>query len=324
MTKIYEIKDQVLKFCAEYENYLTYVCKFIIALILFCMINGTVGFMEKLASFPVALILALVCSVLPQAVMLLVAAGLILAHLYVLSMEVALAAVLIFALVFLLYFRFSPHDGLLVAVAPILHAVGIPYILPIGTGLLRKTYSLAAVICGTIVYYFLNGIYENVQTLQSTVAGAEVETAKMSITVGQLLANKEMYLVVAVFLLSGIVVKVVKGQIIDHAWKIAVAAGVMVQMAGLFAGYIIFDISGKAFGMILGSIVSAGLGLVLEFIFLDLDYSRTERVQFEDDEYYYYVKAVPKKNVTLTEKSITQFSGFSGFSKKRKGAELNE
>ena len=29
------------------------------------------------------------------------------------------------------------------------------------------------------------------------------------------------------------------------------------------------------------------------FLF-SVDYSRTERVQFEDDEYYYYVKAVPK------------------------------
>ena len=32
-----------------------------------------------------------------------------------------------------------------------------------------------------------------------------------------------------------------------------------------------------------------------------MDYNRTERVQFEDDEYYYYVKAVPKNTVKLPE-----------------------
>ena len=35
-----------------------------------------------------------------------------------------------------------------------------------------------------------------------------------------------------------------------------------------------------------------------------MDYSRTETLQFEDDEYYYYVKAVPKVGVTLPEKQV--------------------
>ena len=33
-------------------------------------------------------------------------------------------------------------------------------------------------------------------------------------------------------------------------------------------------------------------------------YSRTENVQFEDDEYYYYVKAVPKVVVQMPEKQV--------------------
>ena len=37
-----------------------------------------------------------------------------------------------------------------------------------------------------------------------------------------------------------------------------------------------------------------GVSLILEFFFYNLDFSRVERVQFEDDEYYYFVKAVPK------------------------------
>ena len=35
-----------------------------------------------------------------------------------------------------------------------------------------------------------------------------------------------------------------------------------------------------------------------------MDYSRTENVQFEDDEYYYYVKAVPKIGVAVPEKQV--------------------
>lgn len=32
-----------------------------------------------------------------------------------------------------------------------------------------------------------------------------------------------------------------------------------------------------------------------------VDYARSERLQFEDDEYYYYVKAIPKVAVTTPE-----------------------
>lgn len=316
MTKLLEIKEQVFRFWGEYEVYLKYIYKFIIALALFCLINGSVGFMEKISSFPVALLLALVCCVLPQSVTLLVAAALVVLNLYVLSLEVAVTAILIFALIFFLYFRFSPKDGVLFALTPICFALHIPYVLPIGTGLLRKMYSASAVCCGTIVFFFLNGIYENVTALQATSAGAgQVETAKMTITAGQLLANKEMYLTVVVFALSTIVVNIVCKMAMDHAWKVAIVSGALVQISGLFVGYLLFDVSGKTLGMIIGNVVAIGLGLVIEFLFMDLDYSRTERVQFEDDDYYYFVKAVPKKMVASADKEVIQFSGFTTLEK---------
>ena len=39
-----------------------------------------------------------------------------------------------------------------------------------------------------------------------------------------------------------------------------------------------------------------------------VDYSRSENLQFEDDEYYYYVKAIPKMNVSTQEKTIKRIN----------------
>ena len=39
------------------------------------------------------------------------------------------------------------------------------------------------------------------------------------------------------------------------------------------------------------------------------DYSRTERLEYEDDEYFYYVKAVPKASVATSERSIKKING---------------
>ena len=46
----------------------------------------------------------------------------------------------------------------------------------------------------------------------------------------------------------------------------------------------------------------------MEFFLFHLDYARTEQVQFEDDEYYYYVKAVPKVTVSGKEKQVKQIN----------------
>lgn len=318
MTKLFEVKENFFRFCGAYESYLIFAYKFVIALVLFGIINGQIGFMESFSSFLVTFLLALVCCLLPQGVTLFVAAVLVVVHLSALSMEVAITALLIFAIIFLVYFRFAPEDGLLFILTPIFCAMGIPYVLPVCVGLLRKKYSIVALACGAVAFYFVNGIYENVSVLSTTAAAGEETVAKMTITASQLLANKEMYLTVAVLVISAIVVASVKKMVIDHAWKVAIVSGILVQVCGLLAGYILFGMTDKMLGMIIGNIVALGLSFVVEFLFMDLDYSRVERVQFEDDDYYYYVKAIPKKMVASSEVTVKQFNGFKIPNKKSK------
>ena len=47
---------------------------------------------------------------------------------------------------------------------------------------------------------------------------------------------------------------------------------------------------------------------MLQLLFFSVDYSRTENIQFEDDEYYYYVKAVPKVGVAVPEKKVKRIT----------------
>ena len=51
-----------------------------------------------------------------------------------------------------------------------------------------------------------------------------------------------------------------------------------------------------------------GGALVFQFFRLALDYTAVERVQFEDDDYFYYVKAVPKINLAVPERSVKKIS----------------
>ena len=60
--------------------------------------------------------------------------------------------------------------------------------------------------------------------------------------------------------------------------------------------------------LIIGNIVAAVAGLVLELFLFSVDYARSERLQFEDDEYYYYVKAIPKVAMTTPEKTVKKIN----------------
>ena len=40
-----------------------------------------------------------------------------------------------------------------------------------------------------------------------------------------------------------------------------------------------------------------------------MDYKHTENVQFEDDDYYYYVKAIPKTKVAAPDRKVRSITG---------------
>ena len=59
--------------------------------------------------------------------------------------------------------------------------------------------------------------------------------------------------------------------------------------------------------------------LVIVYLFFNMDYSRIESVQFEDDDYYYYVKAVPKVTVSDSLRTVKTIS-----TSKNSGASFRE
>ena len=318
MTNLLEIKDRLIRFYSKYETYLFPVVKFIVAIVLFTVINMNIGFMEKISRFPIALILALVCAILPVNATIWLAAFVVLADMYALSMEVAVTTLVLFAALFFLYFRFAPKDGFAAVFTPVCFKLNIPYVMPIGCSLLRDAYSVVAIICGTVIYYFLDGIHQNSGTLKNVVADGETAatTSKFDISVGQLLSNKEMYLVIAIFTITAIVVYLVRRLEVEHAWTLAIISGVLIEVVGLFAGYLVLNVSGKTLGLLIGNILSLLISFVIQFLFMNLDYARTERVQFEDDDYYYYVKAVPKKMVAVNEVTVKHFGNTASMGKR--------
>ena len=304
MVVLLEIKEKLVQIYGKYEAYIIPLLRFLLGVITFTLINVNIGYMKMLSTMPVALILAALCSVLPVNAMIALAAIVVLLDLYALALEVFVVGALIFAFIYFVYYRFSPRYGYNAVLMPVCFKLGIPYAVPIGSGLLGEMYSVVSVVCGSVIYFFLKGVHENEATLNSASDAEMSATSKITITLNQLLMNKEMFLVIAIFAIATIVVYIIRRLDIDNAWMIAWIAGVLIEIIGLISGYLLLGIPGKIFGVILGGGISAFLAWGMQFMFFNLDYTRTERLQFEDDEYYYYVKAVPKAVVTSSDKQV--------------------
>jgi len=307
MVALLEIKEKMVRIYGKYEAYITPLLRFILALVAFLLIKGNLGYMKSLSTTPVALILAAVCSVLPVNAMIAIAAMFILLNLYALSLEVFIVGALIFVFIYFVYFRFSPRYGYNAVLMPVCFKLGIPYVVPVGSGLLGEMYSVVSVVCGSVIYFFLKGVHENEATLSSASDAGLSATSKITIALNQLLMNKEMFLVITIFAIATIVVYIIRRLDIDNAWTVAWIAGILFEIIGLVSGYLLLGIPGKVFGVVFGGVVSAVIALGLQFMFFNVDYTRTERLQFEDDEYYYYVKAVPKSVITGSDKKVKHF-----------------
>ena len=290
-------KDQIEKIYARYSFYIVKILQFVLGLCVFGLINSNIGFMKALSSTVCTVGLAAVTAFLPVGMLALVAALLVLVHLYALSLPVAGLCLAIFLVMYIFYVRFTPKKSWLVVVAAVAVALKVPYVIPVVFGLLGAPSFAVSMMLGTIVYYMLHTVKLTASAFQS--GGVKELLDGIMVFTKQILANKEMWMMVVVLLLAMMVVYGVRTRGISHAWKTASVAGAIVAAVLQVSGCMTLDVSFQASFILLDLVVAVAAGLIAEFFFLSVDYSRTETLQFEDDEYYYYVKAVPKVGVTL-------------------------
>ena len=306
MTTLLVAKQVLMTIYSKYEVYITPLLKFLLALITLVLINSRLGYMETIDRMTVVLIVALMCSFMPMNFIVLMSAVFVLLHLYTFSMECAAVIGAGFLLLFLLYLRFSPKDTGVVVLLPLCFLLRIPYVIPISMGLVGAPTSAVSVACGVMVYYMIHYVTQNATVIA---AMADEETAaKFKFIIDGLMKNREMVVTIAAFAMTVIVVYLLRRLSIDYAWTIAMTAGAVVNIMVLLVGDLIFEINQPLISVILGTVISFLLALVLQFFVFYVDYSRTEKVQFEDDEYYYYVKAVPKVTVAKPDKKVKQIS----------------
>lgn len=306
MGKIYEFKGYLTKYYGKYSRYVDAVLCFVLALLVFTYINQNIGF-SKIASHPImSVILAVICMLLPMKMTVIFAMIATLAQIWTVSLGMTIVGLAIFFILYALYFRYSPDRALILLMVPIAFMFDIPIVVPIIFGLIGTPICILPISAGTVVHYMITYVQTNETLLQTT---EDIGMVKQSMGYAkQLLTNPEMWCIIIAFAVTLLLVYGVRRMSVDHAWDIAVVAGVLGNINVMAYGYIIMDIPISYVSLIVGSVAAVLVSYVVKLFAFSVDYTRTEYLQFEDDEYYYYLKAVPKVSVAIPEKTTKRIN----------------
>ncbi len=305
MAEMLEIKQRIKLFFEKYEMYIMPVLKFILALVFFLWINSILGYSEIMSSIFVVLVLSLLCAILPINAIVYLGMFLVLGQCYAIGWEVAAMALILMLLMIILCLRFCSDVNITFVFTPLTLQLSVPAALPVGAGLLSNPLSAAPAACGVILFYFMRIVNDLAVSLQDE----ELElTDKFQLMLDGLVQNQEMWLTLAAFVLSTLLVCLLRTRAIKYAWRIAFGAGALAYTLIMAIGMIFLNVTIPVLTLLISLVLSIVFGFVVEFFAFGGDYSRVETLQFEDDDYFYYVRAVPKLVVNATERQIKKIN----------------
>ncbi len=306
MGKLLEVRAYILKIYAGYSRYIDIAIKFVLALMTFSFVESHAGFLESLANPVVTIGLSVICTFLPQSMTAVFAALLVLIQFFTLAPGVAIVAGVSFIIMFALYFRFTTGKAVVLLLTPISFTLHIPVLVPVVAGLITGPVCAVPIAFGILIYYMVTYVKSYAAVVESVAETGAME--QITAFTQQLFSNKEMWMLIISFTICVLFVYSIRGLEIDYAKEIAVVAGVLANLIMMTFGYVMLDINVSYMELIVSSVIAVFIAIFLKVFVISEDYSRSEHLQFEDDEYYYYVKAVPKVSVATPEKTVKKIN----------------
>ncbi|MCR4717881.1 MAG: hypothetical protein K5656_11955 [Lachnospiraceae bacterium] len=305
MTNLLIIRDFLKAFFQRYERFLVPVVRFLYAMMVLIVFRNLFGYSDTLYEMPVVLAISFVCAFVPTGVIYIMMAIIAVMDVMNLSTQVALVLVIFFLVIYLLYLRFVPGKSWMVLVSMML-AIKLPCLVPLLAAMFVGPVAIVPAISGIVLYYF--SIHARQLEPLINASTDDVSESQIPYLMTTLVGDKEMLLFIAVTAIIIMITYLIYKSSLRHAWFMAIVIGTALMIFMLLAGSMMIEDDISVFTILLGSLLSGAIAIVVQFFKGVLDYGRIEIVQFEDDEYYYYVKAIPKIHIAEKDVNVQKFN----------------
>ena len=267
------------------------ILRIVLAFVMLTVIEKQIGYNDMLARPVVICAASVLCAFFPSGFISFMAAAFVLANMAELSLMMAAFAAIMGAMIFVLYYGYRPGMGVVISIVPLMCYFKIPFVIPlilgVSCGLLSCVPAALGVVCWSIVHYFA----QNADSFSSSTSS---ELTHELVTIAQsILMNEYMYVMIFAFVLCIAVVSLISKSSMNNCWMISVCAGAVILAVVMIIGGAYVG-GGSLVGDIVGLLVSFVIALIYVSVVFSVDFNKTEHLSYEDDDYYYYVKAVPK------------------------------
>ncbi len=305
MTSLLVFRERLKKIYSEYSRWIDAALRFLLAFITLIVINVKTGYMTQMNSELILIALALLAGVLPGGFGFALSILFITINLFEVSKLLAAFVPLFGLLMYLIYFSFKPGNAIYANVALVLGLLGMPAPLGVAIGLLTTPLAVVPAIFGVLIAAYVNYIDSNFMVLTSDVGSI----FKQGITVVKdAFLDDRIWTCIVILIVITVAVFIIRRTFFHNNWIFAIAAGNVLYLMLTLIFALVMDQEIRMVSLILNLFLGLLTGFVLHFLFFMVDSLRVEHVQFEDDEYYYYVKAVPKVRVTAPEVRVTKIN----------------
>ncbi len=313
ITGLLIFRDKLKAFYAKGGVYIRHILRFALAFLATYVVGRVIGNGSMISSPLICAAIALICAFVPLNITVVVSTVYIIIHLFGISLELAVIGAAVILVVYLLYFRFTPKTGFLLILTPLLFCLRVPYIVPVIAALTVGMSGIVPSVCGVFIYYLVDFAAKNANAIITM----DADNALQNITFifNNILTNRELIVIAVSFAVVITMIYLIKRLSVNYSWIIAIIAGCVTDALIQIIAFSVLEVEYN-FLMMLGDLLAILVGLAMNLFIFTVDYSAAEFVQFEDDDYYYYVKAIPKASVAkrdVTVKRINDAGRNKGF-----------
>ena len=288
MTALLELRQKISEVYGRYEAYVRICTKCLLAFLVFYMIHSQLSGSMNPRSWAEIVVATLIAVMIPIDACSILVAIFVIVHMLMISVEAGVIAAAFFLFLLLTYFIFKPRQSILITVMCLV-------------GMLNLT---GAAVAGTFVYGMILTLRQNSSVLEAS-AQRLTSMEKAAYFIKAIGSNERILLLMAALVVTIVVVYMIRKLPYSYAWAIAIAAGTACYVLTVLVGNVAFGVTVHllylSISIILGVLISSVLHV---FLFL-LDGTHTEFLEYEDENYVYYVRAIPKYSVARTDKKVT-------------------
>lgn len=307
MSGFIQVRDAIRNFLRRFDEIISPIFYFIAAWFMFWSINNLYGYSELFERGIVTFLLSVICALVSAPMAVLIGCVVIIFNCFFVAKEIGIITVLLFIIIYCMYMRMFPDCAWILFFVPIMYIFKMVYAIPLIVAIFVGASGIVPAAIGIFLYKFAVAVSDINGMLLVAVKKEDVDI--YSYLIDNVLKDKDMLLTAIVFAIVILLTFFIYKLPFDYSWYVAIGAGGIINVLTFMVVGVMMDMEVPFGSLVFGSFIGIIVTVVVQICKRLVDYSRKEVVQFEDDDYYYYVKAIPKYGVSEKKKTVKRITG---------------